>query len=234
MDYLVDLAFNDPCAPTALLHGHKRATPQVREYFVIAAIASQPCELVVNALLDDDRFFMNGPDLQQKALNQIDIIAHYPQLIWDRMAIIVGNGTCAADLRHTCMYATLRGYAFMHMDCFDALTKLPYSLTQGDLVCKVQDIARQPEDKLIYEIPLKIKRGIDLGIAPDTYVHMLRHWKKSSCSNHQTENAHSLGAKLHQHHPQYYFEVMRDRSTAMGLSPYVVPTPLERQLDRLG
>ena len=164
----------------------------------------------------------------------VDCIASYPQLVWERLAKVVGEGTCFKELRHKCLYATLRGGAFLHMDCFECLRMMPYALTQGVIEANVQKIADTSADDQHVEMNLKIKRGIDLGMPSETYVELVQHWRKASCTSHITEQGHALGAKLHRYRKELYFETMRDRTTAMSLAVYVLPSPVEKQLERLG
>ena len=176
---------------------------------------------------------MHGKDLRQVALEKIKALANLPELVWERLATIVGGSTSVNDLRHSCLYAALRGGAFAEMDCFNCLTCVPYSLTQGDIPANVAAIVRKDETDLVDETSLENKKGTTMGIHGGVYVDALTTLEKASCTSYQVECGHALGAKLHLHRPHSFFDAMRDRTTAMALNPLVVKPPLVRQLERL-
>jgi hypothetical protein len=230
VDSIVQFVLADSCASTSLIHGYKKASREVREYLVIATVSAQGPETVAKGLFEDDRFFMVGASLRGGVEQKIDQISKYSQLIWKRLAAVVDDGVSYMDLRHKCLYAILIGGAYLQMDVFSDLERMPYALTQGDIAANVQRINETSEEHLVEELPLKIKRGLGVGLQSESFVDGLAHWKTASCSVAATEQGHALTAQLAQAHTQYHTEHLQDRATLSALIPYVVDqSPFERK-----
>lgn len=63
----------------------------------------------------------------------------------------MGEDVSLVELWHTALYATLVGGAFLRIDVFSDLQRMPYVLTQGDIAANVQRTKETNREHLVEE-----------------------------------------------------------------------------------
>ena len=224
---------DDRDAATSYIGGLFGADSQVLHYFSMAACSSSPPETVLLSLLSDDRLLARGPELQAGMFDDFKEICNLPDLLWRRLAMVVGGGTSPQQLRTDAIYATATACGYMDTHVFDILTEDPWMQTQGNIRLNVEEIGRTPLDELVDETVRKIKIGLDNEIPIHVFVKGLQLLRQTSCTTNVDEQAHGRAAKLHSHHHTLSYEHTTVRSTISSLQSLFLPNQYQWRIQTL-
>jgi hypothetical protein len=233
VEAIVQLVLGDRHESHYFLHGHSKSTEVVRHYFAVASISAWPAEAVQIQLLIDDRFLRFGAEMRSELPKTMAKICALPDLLWERLAFVVGPDCLAADLQDDCTFAASVCCGYMESDCFSTLDTLPFSLTQGSIEDNVHKISQVPRQDLNDAISLKIKTALGLGVDPARLVAGLRLMLDAPCSVTTVEQSHASGAVLLRDHGQYGEASLVARATLHAARHLFMPTVVEKALAKL-
>lgn len=233
---LVALVKADPDVASCFINGYARFDEEARFYLCVAAFSSSPAEAVQIKLLKDDRFLRFCPELRRDMECELSNICHYPKLIWRRLRDIVyrdGERSWLA-LRSECIRSCLIGAGYLEMQAFSMVRKAPWVYTQGDIAKHIKDIGMARLDELPEdETTRKIAVGLANGVRPEVFEEALALLRDASMTTNANEKAHGYGARLHDDHAQYGYEMIAGRSTVNSCLSLFHATGRQRQMEAL-
>ena len=166
VDYLVDLCLADTTCSHYFLKCFDKATFSVRRFFAVAAVASLPAEAVHCKIMADDRFLKFGAANRAEISGQLDRIASFPSLLWQRLNLALKGTNDWRELRSWCQQGAATCSGYLHRETFGILHAEPFCLTQGNVRANLQRLSERSLDDIRDETMRNILRLQIMGLSP--------------------------------------------------------------------
>ena len=188
-------------APRRSARGHDRLErasqseePEVRYFGALACFASLLAESPGALLMEDNRFLQNNAQLKQAEIDEQSYISSLHPMAWEFFMHFIGGEYTASQFRSDTMLAGRRTAAFNYKEVFRAVTTLPWSLTQGDLACNVEQLRTSDAVDLGEAFSLQLHGALEFGMSSEAAVSVLEVLKEAPCTTDMIEQAHGLSA----------------------------------------
>jgi hypothetical protein len=233
LDRIHALASEDDAIWKYHLNGFSKATPAVRRYLTIAAMAAYPCESLLAEFLEDDRLLRRVEYFKNVLNEEFKFLLSLPMCIWDRLADVADKTWGGAALKADVIRASLYSMGFLHLDFFHLVDVLPYSLTQGDLQANLERLRAAPEDLDFDPLTKKIKFLLTTRCPPYELIQGLVLLRELPCSIRIVEQNHAAGSWLMKLHPLIEEDVLRDRCVVNQFRALVRKSSYESKVGKL-
>jgi hypothetical protein len=128
---LVSRIRRDKKASDYYIGGHQKLTPGIMTVCAIAALGCGVAESMMANLFQDDRVVLRLPILRQVLTDELDVVAHIPEAIFERVAGI--TGASSLHLRSCVVIAADSSAAFINMKIFREAARYPWCLAGEDM-----------------------------------------------------------------------------------------------------
>jgi len=137
---LVDVTLEDKRVQNYHLKGYGRLNGACRHWLGVSSLAFYPVEGMAGSLLEDDRFLQRAPELWQDMITEMEWLSELPVQVFAEIARVTGLASTGEHLRSEILMSMHLSVGFVAKECYDELTQLPLSLTQGDIRAKVLEL----------------------------------------------------------------------------------------------
>ena len=229
LDELVKLTLLDADCYHQWLRVHECSTTRVRRFFCIASVAPRVSERLHKLLMKDDRLLMWAPVYREEPHEELAVLAHLPDLVWQRMCLSMDDTAGWRELRHDSLMAAIKCASYLQQEVFEELDCLPFSLTQGDIRANLAAFKDQPQAEVEDETAKKIHKLLALGYDIDELARSVELIQHAACTVNTVEQGHGSGAALVKKHT-YSAEVLCRRIQLHRLRACFTPNPIEKEM----
>ena len=215
-------------AGTASLQGFQKLSPDNLKCFVVLTIVGPAMSELQTALMTDDRLLRRHSELHLVLEEEMQAAHDLPNLVWQRLASLVGGECQPTTLRSECLNALHVALAYVHDKVFRPLSEWPWKLLLGDLNANLTELAgldTAPAEPFAQKLWLLLKAGHSR--APLLEVLQLAQDVPFSTIN--VEQAHGSSATIQRFHPTLDMDVHMQRAYLHQCRRLFLPSQEERR-----
>ena len=202
----------DPSTSDFYLHGFGKLSQGIKQYCVVASIASFVPDAVLAEVLVDDRILKHASRLQGTMFDEVGWVEDIGSFTWDRLGAASGYLGEVWELRQLVIHGSHVAAAFIDDKIFSQLKEYPWSLAVGDIPENLDALAASTEpirDSCTHKIRLLLQMGFNRS----QLVAAVSLFKEIPWSSIPVEQSHASAAVLHRFHPEYSVEMLATRAT---------------------
>ena len=226
----VEHILEDPNVMPYRLHGFKRATVDVKLFFLTCSFCAVPCEEALINVCADDRTLRHAQSIKASVEDKYSYLSGLSDSFYARMIALVGCDLSPAVLKNKLLTSTLVSMGYMHREIFALVEADPLAMTQGDITENIRLLAtRNPSDPVTIQMKQMVEQyGVEAQLAE-----ALRLLRDAPMSTAMVEEGHACGHMIMKEHPTMSKETMLARSCLAQMRPCFSPSFQDRQLARL-
>jgi hypothetical protein len=223
------MCLDDPECPNTKLNGYRRITPEIRKMCALMAFSARGAEALLVSLLEDDRLLLKVDEATNALADHITGIALLPDLVWQRLASLVGTGS-GVEIKHETLYAASTTHGYVERDVFSTVRSGILGMTQGDLAHNVDMLVRG--DLPATDPPMRqLKALLAAGELREHITDALLLLRSAPCTSTLVEEGHASAAVLKKFHSDVGEPYLQARSLLHSMRAMISSS---KYLNKLG